>query len=70
MDFDNETFDSLRAKGYEVGALYMQAAEDGRSAPQFISVNGVHMPIEWARDMNSARVTLAEIETHLARCSN
>lgn len=69
MDLDKETFDCLRAKRYEVGPLYMIAAADGHSAPQFISVNGVHMPIEWARDMNRGRVTLAEIETHVARSS-
>jgi hypothetical protein len=64
MEFHKETIEGLKAKEYTVGRLY--AAEDGH---QFISVNGLHMPIEWARDMNLGRVTLAEIETHMARPS-
>jgi hypothetical protein len=68
MDFSKEAMDGLRAKGFTVGELYIQAsAADVNSAPQFISVNGVHMPIKWAIDMNSGLVTLAEIESHLGR---
>jgi len=67
MDFSKEAMDGLRAKGFTVGELYIKAAADGISAPQFISVNGVHMPIKWACDMDCGRVTLGEIEKHLGR---
>ena len=64
MDFHIDTIDGLRAKNYTVGDEYVQTLEDG-SAHHFISVDGVHMPYEYARDMNRGLVTLEEIRRHL-----
>lgn len=67
MDFSKDAIDGLRAKGFTVGELYIRAAADGISAPHFISVNGVHMPIQYACDMNRGLVTLADIESHMSQ---
>lgn len=70
FEFHKETIDGLRAKKYTVGHMYQQANADGFSSHWFIDVDGVHMPIEYARDMNRGLGTLAEIEAHLTQSSN
>jgi hypothetical protein len=69
MDFHSETLDGLRAKGYSVGAAYIQAAQDGTSAHLFVTVADTAMPVEWAADLNAGRTTLAEIASRLAAAS-
>lgn len=66
MAFHEETINGLRSKECTVGEEYVQTLPDG-SGHHFISVNGVDMPVEYARDMNRGLVTLAEITVHMAR---
>jgi hypothetical protein len=61
MEFHKDTIDGLRAKEYQVGPLFIRAESDGLSAHQFITVNGIDMPIELAADLSTGRKTLAEI---------
>jgi hypothetical protein len=70
MEFHKKTIDGLRAKKYDVGQLYIQSGADGLSAHQFITVNGIAMPIEVAADLNRGRVTLIEIAAHFGKQSN
>ncbi len=69
-DFHKPTLDGLRAKNFEVGETYPQSAQDEMSVHYFVSVDGVHMPVEYARDLNLGRVTFAEIKAHMSRGSN
>ena len=60
-DFHQDTWDGLRAKGHTVGPVYVQDGQGGAPAHQFVTVDGVAMPVEWAADLNAGRVSLPEI---------
>ena len=65
MSFHQDTWDGLRLKGHTVGAVYTQPGLDGHSPHQFVRVDNVAMPIEWAIDLNAGRVTLNAIASRL-----
>lgn len=62
MDFNANTFEQLRARGYELGRPYVQDR-----AGLFVVVNNVAMPITAARQLAAGRTTLEAIAWTSAR---
>ena len=65
MDPFKDALDGLKAKGHAVGPTVVKYGQDSFSAPQYVTVDGVEMPITWTVDLNDGRVTLAEIAQRL-----
>ena len=58
------TFDSLRAKGYDVGDVYVQAGVGPAGGQMRVVINAVAMPFADARALDRGIVTLDEITKH------
>lgn len=56
MDFQQQTWNSLRSKGYKVGDIYVQPG-----GGMLVVINGVAMPFQDARALDRGVVTLDEI---------
>ena len=66
MDLNQQTWDSLRAKGYSVDDFYMQSAVGPVGARMYVVINGVAMPFDDARALDCGVVTLDEISRRRA----
>ena len=64
MDFQKQTWDALRSKGYNVGDVYMQAGVGPAGGQMRVVINGVAMPFEDARALDRGLVSLDEIAKH------
>ena len=64
MDMMKPTFDSLRAKGYDVGDVYIQAGAGPVGGQMRVVISGVAMPFADARALDGGIVTLDEIAKH------
>jgi len=61
MDFNQRTWDSLRAKGYDIGDFYVQAGVGPAGGRMYVVVNGVAMSFADARSLAKGIVTLGDI---------
>lgn len=59
---------NLEKKGHRVGDVYVQYEPDG-TAPQFVAVDGILMPIMMAAELARGAVTLAQIAAHMGQLS-
>lgn len=64
MEANQQTWDSLRSKGYDIGDVYVQAGLGPAGGRMLVVINGVAMPFEDARALDRGVVTLDEIAQH------
>ncbi len=63
-DINQPTWNSLRAKGYNIDDFYVQSGGERIGGRMYVVVSGVAMPFEDARALDRGVVTLDEIATH------
>ena len=61
MDANQATWDSLRAKGYSIDDVYVQAGAGSTSGQMYVVINGVAMPFDDARALERGAATIDEI---------
>ncbi len=66
-DPHKQTMDNLRKKGHVIGRSYIQSGADYGSGHLFAIIDGIGMPVEYASELDSGRMTLEQIKVALAR---
>ena len=61
MDFNQQLWDSLRAKGFTVGDVYVQEGVGPQSGRMYVVIDGISMSFADARALDRGLVTLSEI---------
>jgi hypothetical protein len=61
MDFNQQTWDGLRAKGYAVGDFYVQSGVGPAAGRMYVVINDVAMSFNDARALDRGIVSLDEI---------
>ena len=61
MDVNQATWDSLRAKGYSIDDVYLQAGAGPASGQMYVVINGVAMAFDDARALERGAATIDEI---------
>jgi hypothetical protein len=61
MDFNQQLWDSLRAKGFTIGDFYVQEGIGPQDGRMYVVIDGISMSFAAARALDRGVVTLSDI---------